>query len=162
MTELFLGPSTNGKFIRLTVEEKQQICRYSDENPSYSFRKLAEIFEKKFEKSVSHTVIYRIKKNREKLMNNTDIHCVLMKDPKEGMLMSELKEEIAIRNTLTSDHITNSKHIRTLAFELAAQEKYGGYFANHRFGQTWVSNFRKLYNVPSVYITSRWKKPHDS
>ena len=144
----------------MTVLEKQQVIRYRDENPSLSLRKVAEVFSKIYGQDLDHSYIYRISKNREKIMNMSDRQndCRRMKDPQEMLLMEELNAEITLRyracdGTYKSvgphgyiSQITHNK-ISALALELAGQEKYDGFFVNHRFGQTWVSNFRKLYNI---------------
>ena len=70
-----------------------------------------------------------------------------MRHPQEIMLMDELNEEISIRNTV-APQVLNEKYVKSIALELAGQDKYGGYFEGHKFGDRWVRTFRKLYNRP--------------
>ena len=150
MTEFFLGPSNNAKKTRLTVLEKQDIIRYKDENPSLSFRYISEFFSKKLNKQVEEALVRRAYKNREKILNIKNHYgvCQRMRSPTEVLLMDELNEEISIRNTLSGNPNLTERYIRTLALELAGQDKYEGYFANYKFREKWVRTFRKLYNRP--------------
>ena len=116
-------------------------------------RKIAAILTPKFGKTLDHSIVFRTIKNRKVIESMADHPGVSklykqVKNPKEILLMDELHEEILIRNTLTEDQIINEKHIRALAVELASQEKYYNYFANHKFSTKWVLQFRRLFNIP--------------
>ena len=135
---------------RLTVQEKQDIIRYRDENPYTSFRYIAQFFSEKLKKRVKEAVVIRTYKDREQILSmNTHMTGVYhrRKNPQEILLMDELNEEISIRNTL-SPQILTRKYIIDIAIELAGQDKYGGYFEGHKFAERWVRTFRKLYNRP--------------
>ena len=149
--QIFLeSPSGRGNLQRhrhLTIDEKQQIVFFRDENPNLSDRKVAQHFTQVFGREIGHMVIHRIKKCRERILSNLGQSGRHVKNPKELALTRELYDEICLRNNFTTENLATTENLRALALELACQSKYEGFFANFKFGPKWISNFRKSYNI---------------
>ena len=54
---------------RLTIMEKKQLCRYKDENPDVTFKKMSEIFSVTFGRPLSRSTVSRTLKFRAKIEN---------------------------------------------------------------------------------------------
>ena len=63
----------------------------------------------------------------------------------------DLYGEMLRRQSLTTENLAANERLRALAFELAANPKYGGVLSNHKFSNSWLLAFRKKY----------WKRPKD-
>lgn len=74
---------------------------------------------------------------------------VQLRPEKEHQLMDELQEEILIRMSLSGNVMLTQQMIKQLAEELASHEKYEGFFKDYKFGEKWVTNWRKLYDIKS-------------
>ena len=111
-------------------------------------------FSHKFGKPVTRHVIRNIMRNRSKLFQ---------KDPetrsrKEQELMTELNTVLTHKMSLNDSpknpktgrpqEVTSHRSIASLAYQLASQDKYEGFFANHKFNELWTKNFREIYHLP--------------
>ena len=60
-----------------------------------------------------------------------------------------LYDELCHRQGLTEENLNTNYKLRALALELAADEKYGGLFADLTFSHGWLTRFRKAFNLHS-------------
>ena len=79
-----------------------------------------------------------------------------LRPEKEHQLMDELFEEIMIRKSLSENFVLTGPVIKQIAEELAGHEKYKTFFLESklRFGEKWISNWRRIYNVPAKKINN--------
>lgn len=63
--------------------------------------------------------------------------------------MDELYEEIMIRKSVSENFVLTGPVIKGIAEELAGHEKYKAFFIESKlkFGEKWISNWRRIYNV---------------
>ena len=149
----FLGCPRTKTIKRLTLQEKQTILRYSDDNPTVTNRDLALYFSNILGKSVSSDVIIRTFKNRDKILSNSNVQVKNMKSSTETGLMNEIFNSIKNRGT-----ILTIKNITAIALELARDPKYGGFFARHKFEDKWVRNFTRIFNLKLNYAAEAQQK----
>ena len=63
--------------------------------------------------------------------------------------MDELHEEVLQRMSVSANVNLTSKMIQQLARELAAHEKYDGFFRDYKFTESWLAKWRKIYDIKS-------------
>ena len=124
------------------------IFAFKDQNPDASFAVLSEVAVALFGVKLSRSAAHAIFHNREKFENVSQGHMqsCRRKYPQEAQLEMEVYEEILRQNSLTNSTMSPG-NIRALAQEFSRHLKYGDFFKNHRFGQTWVRTFRKAFGV---------------
>ena len=139
---------------RLSLEEKKLICQFHIKHPKLSERKITEHFQKVFGKAFGHMTTNRTLKKIDQFINLSDdvlSRGKQLRPEKEHQLMDELFEEIMIRKSLSENFVLTGPVIKQIAEELAGHEKYKTFFLESklRFGEKWISNWRRIYNVPA-------------
>ena len=136
----------------MSFGEKKQILEYHHKNPDLSIRKIAKYFTELFGKEINRGTVHRIMQYADHIlkMNDNQLQCKRTRPEKEVELMNELQSELLVRMSISdSVHINSNAGIKSLAEELAKNEKYEGFFVKFKFGERWVRSWRKLYNMPA-------------
>ena len=140
----FKVKSKNG----VTIKQKQVIIHYMDANPYLSDKEISQHFSTVFKRKIWPKFFKEIRNRREEIMNyKGDLEDQIIEGSKEVELKRELYEETCFRQSLTDENLTTFEKLRPLAVELAAHEKYKGFFSSFKFSKTWVYHFRKKFNL---------------
>lgn len=97
---------------------------------------------------LSRSAAHAICRDRGKYDNIDEGHKQFcrIKYPQESQLELEVYQEVLRLNSLSQEKMT-SLNIRTMAQEYARDPKYGDFFKNRNFGQTWVKNFKNAFGI---------------
>ena len=148
------SPKTSNSRVWLKITQKKEILKFHEENPGYSYRKLADIFSEKLGKKLNHSHIYRAIKNSERILKVTGKMEKRKKMVSQIMVrfMQEVYDEFLKRINFAP---VTTEILLSIAVEIAENNsEYRESFSKNGkidFSPDWVATWKQSHGV-------RWKK----
>ena len=150
------------------IEEKQRILNYIKRNPHLTPTDIALHFSNAFDREVDEKMILQVTQEKmilqvpQNKLSSQYIHKYIypshFKAAKDLEFKQDLYKEACRRQSLTNENVTTCDKLRSLAFELAAHDKYEGFFSTYKFGRSWMYSFRKQFHLMRSQDLNRSKQ----